>query len=278
MSAKKDRKANPEGRMALKDHLIELKNRLFKSVLGLVVGAVGGWFLYQPLFVAVAAPIERIAKERNIVASLNFDGVSTAIDLQFQAAFFLGAIISSPIWIYQLWAFITPGLTRKERRYTLGYMFAAIPLFLAGIWSGWLVMPNIVHALYSFTPATASNIVHATDYITFVMQLLLFMGVAFLVPVVLVAVNMAGIVRGATYLKAWRITILAVTIVAAMAAPGADAFSMLFLAVPLLALYFGAIGVCILLDKGRDRRNAKRAEETGETADQATPLTDLQQL
>jgi sec-independent protein translocase protein TatC len=278
MSAKKDRKANPEGRMALKDHLIELKNRLFKSVLGLVVGAVGGWFLYQPLFVAVAAPIERIARERNIVASLNFDGVSTAIDLQFQAAFFLGALISSPIWIYQLWAFITPGLTSKERRYTLGYMFAAIPLFLAGIWSGWLVMPNIVHALYSFTPATASNIVHATDYITFVMQLLLFMGIAFLVPVVLVAVNMAGIIRGATYLKAWRITILAVTIVAAMAAPGADAFSMLFLAVPLLALYFGAIGVCMLLDKGRDRRNAKRAEETSETADQATPLTDLQQL
>jgi sec-independent protein translocase protein TatC len=110
------------------------------------------------------------------------------------------------------------------------------------------------------------------------MQLLLFMGIAFLVPVVLVAVNMAGVVRGKTILKAWRITILLVTIVSAMAAPGADAFSMFFLAVPLLVLYFGAIGLCILNDKRRDRRTSKLAAETDATADTATPLQDLEQF
>lgn len=265
--------------MALKDHLIELRNRLLKCVLALLVGAIGGWFLYDPLFFIVSEPIMRISRERGIAASINFDGVSTSFDLKIQSAFFLGAIISSPIWIYQLWAFITPGLTSKERRYTLGYMFSAIPLFLAGIWVGWEILPNIVHALTSFTPAGgSSNIIHATDYLTFVMQLLLFMGIAFLVPVVLVAVNMAGVVRGRTFLKAWRITILAVTIVSAMAAPGADAFSMFFLAVPLLVLYFGAIGLCILNDKRRDRKLSKRVAETEATADQATPLQDLEQF
>lgn len=264
--------------MFLKDHLIELRNRLIKCVLALLAGSVGGWFLYQPLFTAAAQPILRLGKERGIIASINFDGVSTSFDMQIQSAFFLGAIISSPVWIYQLWAFITPGLTSKERRFTLGYMFAAIPLFLAGIWSGWLIMPNIVHALTAFTPRGASQIIHATDYLTFVMQLLLFMGVAFLVPVVLVAVNMAGVVRGRTYLKAWRITILVVTIVSAMAAPGSDVYSMFFLGAPLLILYFGAIGLCILNDKRRDRRSAKRTRETEATADQGTSLTELEQL
>jgi sec-independent protein translocase protein TatC len=182
------------------------------------------------------------------------------------------------VWIYQLWAFITPGLTSKERRYTLGYMFSAIPLFLAGIYSGWVIMPNIVRALTSFTPQGGSNIIHATDYLTFVMQLLLFMGIAFLVPVVMVAVNMAGIVRGRSYFKAWRLTVLGITVVAAMAAPGSDVYSMFFLGAPLLVLYFGAMGLCVLLDKRRDRRTARKVSETESSMDVPTSASELEQL
>lgn len=278
MGATKGRKANPEGRMALKEHLLELRNRLFKSAIGLLVGAVIGWILYDQLFTDVAEPIMAISRERGVVASINFDGVSTSFDIKIQASLFLGVIISSPVWIYQLWAFITPGLTRKERKYTLAYMFSAIPLFVAGVYAGWLIMPNIVAALTSFTPQGGSNIIHATDYMQFVMQLMLFMGIAFLVPVVLVGVNAARLVRGKTYLKAWRVTILVVTVVSAMAAPGADAFSMFFLAAPLLVLYFGAIGLCILNDKRRDRRDAKKVQETEATADVGTRLEDLGRL
>ncbi len=261
--------------MALKEHLIELRNRVLKCAIAVLVGAVIGWILYGRLFTDVAQPLMEISKQRGVVASLNFDGVSTSFDLKIQSSIFLGAIFSSPVWIYQLWAFITPGLTSKERRYTLGYMFSAIPLFLAGIWTGWLILPNIVVALTSFTPVGGSNIIHATDYLTFVMQLMLFMGIAFLVPVVLVAVNMAGILAGRTMLKAWRITILAVTVVSAMAAPGSDAFSMFFLGAPLLVLYFGAIGLCILNDKRRARKTSKQVAETEATADTATPFQEL---
>jgi sec-independent protein translocase protein TatC len=274
----KGRKANPEGRMPLKAHLIEARNRLFKSALAMLPGVVIGWILYDPMMEAITQPLRDISVERHIVASLNFEGVTTSFDLKIQISLILGLIIASPVWIYQLWAFITPGLTKKERRYTLSYMAASVPLFLAGIFVGWIIWPNIVRALTSFTPPGGTNIMKAIDFLQFALQLMLFMGVAFLVPVLLFALNAIGLVRGTTYLKAWRFTILGVTIVSAMAAPGSDVMSMFFLAAPLLVLYFGAIGLCILNDKRRDRRAAKRANETDATADIATPLTDLEEL
>ncbi len=278
MNASKGRKANPEGRMPLKEHLIEARNRLFKSALAMLPGVVIAWILYDPLMAALTQPLQDISRERDIVASLNFAGVTTSFDLKLQISLILGLVLASPVWIYQLWAFITPGLTKKERRYTLSYLFAAVPLFLAGIYAGWLIWPNIVRALTAFTPKGGTNIMEAIDYLQFALQLMLFMGVAFLVPVVLFALNAVGIIRGATYLKAWRFTILGVTIVSAMAAPGSDVMSMFFLGVPLLVLYFGAIGLCMVNDKRRDRRDAKKVDETAATADTATPLSELEGL
>ncbi|PXA64849.1 twin-arginine translocase subunit TatC [Arthrobacter psychrochitiniphilus] len=264
--------------MPLKAHLIEARNRLFKSALAMLPGVVIGWILYDPLMYALTAPLRDISQMRNINASLNFEGVTTSFDLKIQISLILGLIIASPVWIYQLWAFITPGLTKKERRYTLSYMFASVPLFLAGIFAGWIIWPNIVRALTSFTPAGGSNIMKAIDYLQFALQLMLFMGVAFLVPVLLFALNAIGMIRGRTYLKAWRFTILGVTIVSAMAAPGSDVMSMFFLAAPLLVLYFGAIGLCMLNDLRRDKRAAKKIVESEVNADVPTPSTDLEIL
>ncbi len=280
MGTLKGRKANPEGRMPLKAHLIEARNRLFKSALAMLPGVVLGWILYDPLMYAITQPLRDISASRNIVASLNFEGVTTSFDLKIQISLVLGLIIASPVWIYQLWAFITPGLTKKERRYTLSYMFASVPLFLAGIFAGWIIWPNIVKALTSFTPADteSANLMKAIDYLQFALQLMLFMGVAFLVPVLLFALNAVGMVRGRTYLKAWRFVILGVTIVSAMAAPGSDVMSMFFLATPLLVLYFGAIGLCLINDKRRDRRDAKRLKRAEMTADEATPSSELEIL
>ncbi|PYH01736.1 twin-arginine translocase subunit TatC [Arthrobacter stackebrandtii] len=266
--------------MPLKAHLIEARNRLFKSALAMIPGVVLGWIIYDPLLFAVTQPLRDISESRGIVAALNFPGVASSFDLKLQVSLILGLVIASPVWIYQLWAFITPGLTKKERHYTLSYMFASVPLFLAGIYAGWLIWPNIVKALTSFTPAEtdSANLMQAMDYLQFALQLMLFMGVAFLVPVLLFALNAIGLVRGKTYLKAWRFTILGVTIVSAMAAPGSDVMSMFFLAAPLLVLYFGAIGLCILNDKRKDRRDAKKVKESEANADVATPSTDLEKL
>ncbi|CAH0302092.1 Sec-independent protein translocase protein TatC [Arthrobacter sp. Bi83] len=264
--------------MALMDHLNELKNRLIKSAIGLVIGGIGGWILYDPVLSALKEPVDRIAEHTGGTSSVNFSSIASPFDFKLQLSLLIGAVISSPIWIYQLWAFITPGLTSKERRYTLGYMAAAVPLFLAGVWVGWMVTPQVVRALTQFTPSGFSNLIDARDYVDFVTRMVLFLGLAFLVPVVLVGVNMAGIIRGQTILKAWRITVFLVFVLAAVAAPGADALSMFLLAGPLLLLFFAAIGLCILNDRRRDRRAAKQAAETEATADIATPGSELRNL
>ncbi|KQQ85298.1 MULTISPECIES: twin-arginine translocase subunit TatC [Micrococcaceae] len=264
--------------MSLWDHLKELKNRLIKSAIGVVIGGIGGWILYDPLLKALAEPVNRISDQTGGLAAINFGSIASPFDFKLQMSLLIGVVISSPIWIYQLWAFITPGLTSKERRYTLGYMAAAVPLFLAGIWAGWLVVPQVVHALTQFTPEGSSSVIDARTYIEFVTRMVLVLGIAFLVPVVLVGVNMAGILSGRTILKAWRITVFLVFVLAAIAAPGADAISMFMLAGPLLVLFFAAIGVCLMNDKRRARRESKAAAETEATADVATPSSELGNL
>jgi sec-independent protein translocase protein TatC len=278
VATKTGRKANPEGRMALLDHLRELKNRLIKSAIGILLGAVAGWFLYEPVVNSLSDPLVKIAQETKRTAVLNFASVADPFDFKLRIAIQIGLVLSSPIWIYQVWAFITPGLTKKERRYTLGYMAAAVPLFLVGVYVAWLVIPNVVRALLQFTPQNGANNIDASQYLTFATHMLLFLGIAFLVPVVLVGVNMAGVLSGRTILKAWRITVFLVFVLAAVAAPGADALSMFMLAGPLLVLFFAAIGLCMLNDKRRARQQSKIAAETEATADLATPASDLENL
>ncbi|GAB2745441.1 twin-arginine translocase subunit TatC [Arthrobacter bambusae] len=278
MATKTGRKANPEGRMALLDHLKELKNRLIKSAIGVLLGAVAGWFLYEPVVNSLSDPLVKIAQETKRTAVLNFASVGDPFDFKLRIAIQIGLVLSSPVWIYQVWAFITPGLTKKERRYTLGYMAAAVPLFLAGVYVAWTVIPNVVRALLQFTPQNGANNIDASQYLTFATHMLLFLGIAFLVPVVLVGVNMAGVLSGRTILKAWRITVFLVFVLAAVAAPGADALSMFMLAGPLLALFFAAIGLCMLNDKRRARQQSKITAETEATADVATPASDLENL
>jgi sec-independent protein translocase protein TatC len=264
--------------MALWDHLKELKNRLIKSAIAVVLAAVGGWFLYDPVVSSLSAPLISIAHETGRTAVLNFATIADPFAFKIQIAIQIGLVISSPVWIYQVWAFFSPGLTRKERGYTLGFMAAAVPLFLAGVYVAWLVFPTVVRALLQFTPQTGANNISATDYLTFATQMLLILGVSFLVPVILVGINMAGVVRGRTILKAWRIIVFLVFVLAALAAPGTDALSMFLLAAPLLVLFFAAIGLCIFNDKRRDKRQAKRVAETDATADIATPGSELKNL
>jgi sec-independent protein translocase protein TatC len=269
---KRGRKANPEGRMALKEHLREARNRLFKSAVAVILATVAGFFVYDPVLRALAAPIIAINAQEGRTASLNFDSAASPFDLLIQVSVFLGLVISSPVWLYQLWAFITPGLKSKERRIALAFIAVAFPLFLAGIALAWSILPNAVRVLTEFTPEDFSNYISVSVYFAFVLRLMLAFGIAFLLPVVLVGLNLVGLVSGRQILKAWRITVFLVCLFAAMAAPGGDALSMFYLAVPLLLLFFVAIGLCLLNDRRRARRTAAREAAVEATADTASPL------
>src|SRR3954447_855541 len=192
------RSRDPEGRMPLRDHLRELRNRLLKAGIAIVLGAVAGWFLYPPVFDALMRPLYEIAREHpDRFVKINFGQVASPFNLRLRLSFYLGFLVSSPIWLYQLWAFIVPGLTRREKRYSIGFVAAAVPLFLAGIGLAWLVLPNAVHFLLGFTPSGTANIINASDYFTFVLQIMLAFGVALVIPLLLVALNFAGILSAA---------------------------------------------------------------------------------
>jgi sec-independent protein translocase protein TatC len=240
--------------MPLRAHLVELRRRVFLAAIGVVVGAVIGWFLYDPVFTALQRPIELAAAERSDLITLNFAGIATSFDMQVKVSFFLGIILSSPWWLYQFWAFVTPGLTRKERGYAIGFVAVAVPLFLAGAFMAWWVLPNAVRLLTEFTPTGATNIIDAQTYLGFVMRIMLAFGIAFLLPIIMVALNFAGIGTAAMWRKGWRWAVLLSFVFAAVVTPTPDALTMLAVAVPMSALYFVALGVCVVHDRRVDRR------------------------
>lgn len=242
--------------MPLREHLRELRNRVLLAVLGVGVGAVGGWFVYPWVFDVLQQPLVDVAESRGDLVAVNFAGVATPLDLQLKVALFVGVLVSSPWWIYQLWAYVTPGLTRTERRYTIGFVAAAVPLFALGIAVAWWVVPTAVGILVGLTPADAVNVIDAQLYLGFLMRMVLAFGVAFLLPVLMVALTMARVVRARAWWRGWRWAVLGTAVFGAVATPSGDAVSMFAVAVPMWVLYFGAVGVCALVDRRRERGDA----------------------
>jgi sec-independent protein translocase protein TatC len=275
------RKSNPERRMSLGAHLIELRKRLTRGAFAVLGGTIIGWMVYdlswlgdlldpavpgaaevlhdQGTWAAISQPVFTIADQLGVDAekiTLNFGTLTGAIDIQFQISLVVGIILSSPVWLYQLFAFFVPGLTRKEKRYTFGFFFTAVPLFLLGCAAGWMVLPRIVEFMFRFVPPGASQLYDTKTYVDFILKLLLATGVAFVMPVFLVLLNFASVLRGATILKGWRWAVLIIVVFTAMATPAADPISMLLLALPMVLLYFLAVGIALWHDRAVARRQA----------------------
>lgn len=255
MTAAKERAPkNREKRMSLGAHLIELRKRLFISGAAIVLGAVIGWFLSEWVWDALRAPVERIAEAQARDALITYPTITGAFDLRLQIAFTLGVVISSPVWLYQIFAFLVPGLTTREKRYTFGFLGAAVPLFVAGCAAGWFVLPNIVVLLTGFVPSEDASFLDAKIYYDFVLKLVLAIGVAFVLPVFIVLLNFAGVISAAAIIRSWRIAVLVIVLFTAFATPAADVVSMFLLAIPMIGLYFAAWSLAHLHDRRVERR------------------------
>ena len=258
------RKDNPEAIMSIGDHLRELRDRLVVSAVGVLVMAVVGYLLYDEVFYLITRPIEE-AKANGVEISMNFDTVLSSFDMKLKVSIWLGVLFASPLWMYEFWAYVGPGMTRKEKLYTWAYGVTGFLLFTAGAALGIFILPHAVTILTGFTPDSGTGFLQASLYLSFVMRLILVFGIAFLLPEILVALNQLGIMKGRTMLAGWRWAVVIIFTFMAFANPLPDPWSMIFMAVPITGLYFLACYIAI----EHDRRVAKREAEESAALDAA---------
>ena len=205
--------------------------------------------MFDTVFNELQRPIVELAAKPGSNATINFPTVVSALDVRVQVSIFLGILMSAPIWLYNLWAFVTPGLKKRERRYTIGFVLASVPLFIGGTALAWSSLPAFVVVLVGFTPDGAANVINASEYILFTIRILLVFGLAFVMPVALVMLNFAGVITAQNIIKSWRMAVFVSAVVGAIATPVAEPMAMFLLMGPLLILYFVAAGIAYLHDK-----------------------------
>jgi len=264
-----------DARMPLLDHLRELRKRVFRAAIAIVIASFVGWYFYNPIITQLALPVCDLKAAQSAGAThcgaLYINGVLGPLNLQIKVALLAGVILSAPLWLYQLWAFIAPGLHRKEKRNSVLFLVSATPFFAIGATLGYLVLPIAIKVLFGFTPNALSNLVKFDDYLDFVMRIILLFGLAFELPIFLVTFNLIGFLRGQTILRPWRIWIFCIVLFTAAFTPTADPFTMALLALPLCLLYFMAGGIALLVDRRRDKRSSSL--QTGvSTIEAATPI------
>ncbi|MFF3061727.1 twin-arginine translocase subunit TatC [Streptomyces sp. NPDC057909] len=263
--------------MSLAGHLRELRSRLVKAIGAVIVTTVVAGLFYKQLIDFVIAPLPGCtALEGGGTAGsgrcgvIATNGLLSPVTLALKVSLTAGLIGASPVWLYQLWRFLAPGLHRGEKKYTLAFLATGIPLFLTGAAFAYAVLPTTARVLISFTPDRATNILPVDDFLDLATRMVVVFGLSFELPLVLIMLNLAGILSAARMTSWWRHMIIGVTVFAAIATPSSDPLSMLALAGPITALYLIACAISWLNDRRRTRKNT-----AGPGPDEPSPLPTL---
>ncbi|MBV1852948.1 twin-arginine translocase subunit TatC [Catellatospora sp. NEAU-YM18] len=261
-----------DGSMTLIEHVRELRNRLFKACLGIVVGLAVGIYFAEPIQNFINAPYCDFKLEHAGPGALCQFNSTSPVDpflLQLKIGLYAGLILAAPIWLYQLWAFVAPGLHKHERKYTYMFTAIAVPLFAAGAFLAFFVVSKTLEFFLKLSPNYEVN-VDLTGYFDFVTGVMMLFGFGFEFPLVLLMLNVAGVLTGKRMLGWWRVAIFLMFLFAAIVTPTPDPFGMTALAGAMAVLYFIVVGISLLNDKRRQRGRAKYLD----TADDETSSLD----
>ena len=257
--AKAQRQKNPEGRMPLFDHLRELRNRVVKSALALVAGMIAGFVFFNPVWHFIEKPLCEAYIRGHTgcrqlgVNQLVLNGPLDAFYLRVKVALIVGIIVSSPVWLYQVWSFIAPGLYAREKRWGHLFIGVAVPLFLVGTALAYLSLGRSMHYLLGLTPGGVSNLIQVDLYMSFVMTMMLAFGIAFELPLLIIMLNLAGILTHERFRKWRRMLIFGTFLIAGVANPSPDPITMLILGGACAAL----VEVAEFIVWSNDRRRAR---------------------
>ena len=257
-TAKRKNKPSPDN-MTLGEHLGELRRRVIICVVAYLVAATVCVFLYEPILdfllrplcnvVATSGPhhsyIVKSGSTCNLFVTSPLDGLS----LRVKIALFGGLVLASPVILFQLWRFVTPGLKASERRYAIPFVLSSFVLFLAGAATAYIVLPHALGWLKSVGGPNLQAIYDPIPYLGLILLMMTIFGLTFEFPVVLVSLELAHVVTPAQLLKWWRWAVIIIVVVAAVFTPSSDPFSMFALAIPLVIFYFISIGIGKLLGR-----------------------------
>ncbi|MGZ4550430.1 MAG: twin-arginine translocase subunit TatC [Blastococcus sp.] len=246
--------------MSLVAHLTELRNRVAKALLALLIAtAIAFWWYQHGLGTFIRAPYCGLPAHLRYGGSgapcgLLVTDVFGGVFIRLKVAFLAGAVLSAPFWLYQLWAFITPGLKRNEKRYGIAFVVASTSLFALGAVLAYISLSAGLKLLLGLAGNGVIVALTAQDYIGFVLSLLVAFGVSFEVPLIAVALNLVGILSHRVLSRSRRWIFFLTLVFAAVITPTQDPFTMLLMAVPMIALFEIAIQIARVVDKRRVRR------------------------
>ncbi|WP_239311183.1 MULTISPECIES: twin-arginine translocase subunit TatC [unclassified Frankia] len=263
-----------DSRMSLTEHLRELRDRLAKALIALAIATVV-CFIFEPrIFDLLKEPYCSLpAKSRagGGECQLYFFGILDAFMIRLKISLIAGAVVSAPVWLYQLWSFITPGLHRNERRWSLAFVSSSLVLFTLGGYFAYLTLNKGLQLLLGFSGDGLVSLLDVNKYLSYVIAMLIVFGLSFEVPLLVAMLNLAGVVPTRT-LRAWRRPeIFLVFVFAAVVTPSQDPFTMIALGLPMCLLY----EVALIIGWVNDRRRARRGDTSPYADlddDEASPL------
>lgn len=258
--------------MPLVEHLRELRNRVVKALLAIVPLMIVTLFFAKDIIEFISSPVPQCQSETEAAARegrcavLSQMGLTSPFTTFIKVSLIAALVGAAPVWLYQLWAFLAPGLHNKEKKYALSTVAFGTPLFLTGAYLAYWVLPHAVPVLMSFSIDGSTNYITVDDMIDISVKLTLAFGIAFQLPLILILLNIGGVLTGKRMLGWWRGMVMGIAIFAALVTP-TDPLSMLVLAVPIIALYFGATAVALLNDKRRVSQDPDAALDDDEASD-----------
>jgi len=251
------RRRGQESSMTVVEHLDELRNRLIVCVVAVLLGMVGGWFLYRPVFNLLSNPYcsfmvkhPKLAVDPSDPCRLVYLSVIEPFLIKIKLVAFIGLLLALPVVLYELWMFVTPGLTEKERRYAIPFVASSIVLFALGGWFALLTLPRGLSFLLGFAgTARVFAVLSIAKYLGFVILLILAFGASFEFPLLLISLTLIGVLSSRK-LRDWRrYALLTIALFAAVITPSQDWFTMSAMMVPLLIFYELSILVARILKK-----------------------------